>query len=93
MYILLAPYNNEQSDLIHRINQTRELELIPDYKELLELFINQEIIPWKAVILQKYELLFRHAIQASQLSNVNFIVLIKKLENLKRKLFIKKNLK
>ena len=70
LYILLSPYTNEQSDLIHRINQIRELELIPEYKELLELFINQEIIPWKATILKKYEALFRQAIQASQSYNV-----------------------
>lgn len=74
MYILLSSYTNEQSDLIHRIITTPGLETIPDYKELLELFINQEIIPWKGVILQKYNTQICYAIQASQISKVYFFI-------------------
>ena len=68
--MLLSPHSNEQWDLIHRIRLTRELELIPEYKELLELFINQEIIGWKETILKKYEPLLRRGIAASAPTDV-----------------------
>ncbi|KAI1728848.1 PCI domain-containing protein [Ditylenchus destructor] len=70
LYVLLSPHSNEQWDLIHRIRLTRELELIPEYKELLELFINQEIIGWKEIILKKYEPLLRRGIAASATTDV-----------------------
>lgn len=47
LYVLLAPHTNEQWDLLHRIHEGRQLELIPEYNLLLELFINQELISWK----------------------------------------------
>lgn len=48
--MLLSPHNNEQWDLLHRIHEGRQLELIPEYNSLLELFINQELISWKVCI-------------------------------------------
>lgn len=50
LYVLLSPHNNEQWDLLHRIHEGRQLELIPEYNSLLELFINQELISWKVCI-------------------------------------------
>jgi len=47
LYLLLSPYTNEQSDLLHRILEDKALESIPKYKSLLELFKNQEIIQWR----------------------------------------------
>ena len=32
LYIILAPYDNEQSDLLHRIKDDKTLEEIPMYK-------------------------------------------------------------
>lgn len=58
LYVILAPYNNEQSDLIHRISQMKELEEIPEYKKLLKAFTTAEIISWNFVTSQ-YELLLR----------------------------------
>ncbi|KAJ1363353.1 hypothetical protein KIN20_023200 [Parelaphostrongylus tenuis] len=55
IYCLLAPHTNEQWDLLNRIALLRELELVPDYKALTELFINQELISWKNVIIRVYE--------------------------------------
>ena len=49
LYLLLSPYNNEQSDLLHRMLEEKALEAIPMYKSLLELFKNQEIIQWKTL--------------------------------------------
>ena len=36
LYIILSPYDNEQSDLIHRILQDKVLNEIPIYKALLK---------------------------------------------------------
>lgn len=32
LYVILSPYDNEQSDLVHRINSDKKLEDIPKYK-------------------------------------------------------------
>lgn len=32
MYAILAPYDNEQSDLVHRISADKKLEEIPKYR-------------------------------------------------------------
>lgn len=32
LYLILAPYDNEQSDLIHRVKEDKNLEEIPVYK-------------------------------------------------------------
>lgn len=76
LYILLSSHDNEQWDLVHRINATRELELIPEYKELLELFINQEIITWKETLLKKYEIILRQGTQDSPVTDVFLIFYI-----------------
>ncbi|XP_050393713.1 26S proteasome non-ATPase regulatory subunit 12 [Patella vulgata] len=47
LYAILAPYDNEQSDLIHRIKEDKNLEEIPKYRDLLKCFTTPEIIQWK----------------------------------------------
>lgn len=32
LYVILSPYDNEQSDLVHRISSDKKLEEIPKYK-------------------------------------------------------------
>lgn len=32
LYVILSPYDNEQSDLVHRISSDKKLEDIPKYK-------------------------------------------------------------
>lgn len=32
LFIILAPYDNEQNDLLHRIKEDKTLEEIPQYK-------------------------------------------------------------
>jgi len=51
LYLILSPYDNEQSDLLHRVLQEKALEALPVYKELLGLFKNQELINWKKLCL------------------------------------------
>ncbi|XP_071548473.1 26S proteasome non-ATPase regulatory subunit 12 [Panulirus ornatus] len=46
LYIILAPYDNEQNDLLHRIKEDKTLEDIPQYRDLLQLFVTAELIKW-----------------------------------------------
>ncbi|RXN00895.1 26S proteasome non-ATPase regulatory subunit 12 [Acipenser ruthenus] len=50
LYVILAPYDNEQSDLVHRINADKKLEDIPKYKELLKQFTTMELMRWAALV-------------------------------------------
>jgi len=50
LYIILSPFDNEQSDLIHRIKQDKALEDMSLYKELLALFTTAELIKWGGLI-------------------------------------------
>ncbi|KHN75648.1 26S proteasome non-ATPase regulatory subunit 12 [Toxocara canis] len=70
LYVLLSPHTNEQWDLLHRIHQMRQLELIPEYNLLLELFINEEIIFWKDTILTGFEALLRRGTATSPATDV-----------------------
>ena len=49
IFVILASYDNEQSDLIHRINQDANLAKIPLFKELLKSFITNELMRWSKV--------------------------------------------
>lgn len=60
LYAILAPYDNEQSDLIHRVELERHLEEIPEHKKLLKAFTTAELISW-SVINEQYEGLLRQA--------------------------------
>lgn len=69
LYAILAPYDNEQSDLIHRISQEKHLDEIPDYKKLLKAFTTLELISWNFVVTQ-YETLLRQGTQACLATDV-----------------------
>jgi 26S proteasome regulatory subunit N5 len=47
LYLVLAPYNNEQNDLIHRLQADVVLEDLKTYRDLLKLFTNTEVMRWK----------------------------------------------
>lgn len=47
VYIILAPFDNEQNDLIHRIKDEKALQEIPKYLEMIKMFTNRELINWK----------------------------------------------
>jgi len=49
LYLILAPFDNEQSDLIHRVKEEKNLQEISRYKELLQLFITPELIKWSCL--------------------------------------------
>ncbi|KAF2211065.1 hypothetical protein CERZMDRAFT_106580 [Cercospora zeae-maydis SCOH1-5] len=49
-FILLAPYDNEQSDLLHRIAQdSRIATSCPHEAELIKLFTTHELMRWPAI--------------------------------------------
>ncbi|ODM94279.1 26S proteasome non-ATPase regulatory subunit 12 [Orchesella cincta] len=64
VYLALSPYDNEQSDLLHRMLEEKSMEDIPTYKSLLELFKNQELIHWKQFC-QEYEAELRGQVNAA----------------------------
>lgn len=65
IYVLLAPHGTDQWDHVHRIHLIRQIELIPEYNKLLELFINEEIINWNSEIVKNYEQLLRQGTTTS----------------------------
>jgi len=46
VYVILAPYGNEQHDLAQRINAIKALEDLPVYQSLLKNFLTLEIMRW-----------------------------------------------
>ncbi|XP_003746099.1 26S proteasome non-ATPase regulatory subunit 12 [Galendromus occidentalis] len=54
LFCILAPYDNEQHDLLHRLDQDKILKESTKYNQLLQLFITSELIVW-AGIAQEYE--------------------------------------
>ncbi|XP_017465792.1 PREDICTED: 26S proteasome non-ATPase regulatory subunit 12 [Rhagoletis zephyria] len=44
LYCVLAPYDNEQSDMMAHLSKNKKLEDIPAYREILRLFMSKELI-------------------------------------------------
>ncbi|KAG0255912.1 26S proteasome non-ATPase regulatory subunit 12 [Actinomortierella ambigua] len=53
LFVALAPFDNEQSDLIHRVYKEAEEVDTPVYRDLLKCFITSELMRW-AMIEQIY---------------------------------------
>eukprot|EP00056_Hartaetosiga_gracilis_P021079 m.22645 g.22645 ORF g.22645 m.22645 type:complete len:442 (+) comp8875_c0_seq1:82-1407(+) len=47
LYLILAPYDNEQSDLIARLSKDEGLEDNEQVQSVLEVFTTNEVIPWR----------------------------------------------
>ncbi|KAF7711226.1 26S proteasome non-ATPase regulatory subunit 12 [Silurus meridionalis] len=50
LYVVLSPYDNEQSDLVHRISADKKLEEIPKYKDFLKQFTTMELMRWSSLV-------------------------------------------
>eukprot|EP01118_Nematostelium_gracile_P000175 TRINITY_DN10169_c0_g2_i1.p1 TRINITY_DN10169_c0_g2~~TRINITY_DN10169_c0_g2_i1.p1 ORF type:complete len:491 (+),score=158.17 TRINITY_DN10169_c0_g2_i1:157-1473(+) len=48
-FISLASFDNEQSDLMNRISQDKNLEKLPVYKKLITLFLTKELMRWPQI--------------------------------------------
>ncbi|KAF1958937.1 PCI-domain-containing protein [Byssothecium circinans] len=51
-FIILAPFDNEQSDLIHRIQRDSRNSMVPQEAQLLKLFTVPELMRWPMVAKQ-----------------------------------------
>ncbi|KAH3863587.1 26S proteasome non-ATPase regulatory subunit 12-like [Dreissena polymorpha] len=69
LYMVLSPYDNEQSDMIHRLQEDKMLNDIPKYKELLKCFVTSEIIQWKPFC-QQFESELKFGSAGSPATNV-----------------------
>jgi len=49
IFLVLAPYDNEQADLLPRLALEAKLAELPEYQTLLKKFQTAEIMPWNAV--------------------------------------------
>lgn len=49
LFLILAPYDNEQSDLIHRVSEEKTLDEIPLYRDLLKCFTTAELMRWSHI--------------------------------------------
>ncbi|KAK9239307.1 PCI domain-containing protein [Lipomyces kononenkoae] len=48
-FVILAPFDNEQSDLIHRIESDTRLQLLPMESELIKCFTVDELMRWPRI--------------------------------------------
>lgn len=48
-FIILSPYDNEQSDLLHRVATDSRLLELPMHKELIKCFTNVELMRWPRI--------------------------------------------
>ncbi|KAJ2784252.1 proteasome regulatory particle subunit [Coemansia javaensis] len=49
LYLVLSPYDNEQSDMLHRIKQDHNLEKLPLHAQLVRGFTTLELTRWPAI--------------------------------------------
>ncbi|CAG2182457.1 unnamed protein product, partial [Oppiella nova] len=57
IYIVLAPYDNQQHDLINRLMKEKVLQDIPRYLNIVKLFTKWELIDWRGWEASMVELL------------------------------------
>jgi 26S proteasome regulatory subunit N5 len=50
LFVILSPYDNEQSDFINRLKENPQLQDIPLYKDLVKKFLTPEIMRWPDVV-------------------------------------------
>ncbi|EEC03388.1 26S proteasome regulatory complex, subunit RPN5/PSMD12, putative [Ixodes scapularis] len=60
LFLVLSPHDNEQHDLLHRTKADKRLDELPQYQELLKLFLTPELINWRSLC-QAYEAELRTA--------------------------------
>lgn len=49
LFVILSPYDNEQSDLLHRIYQDPKLVQLPEYQEITKCFVTSELMRWSEI--------------------------------------------
>jgi len=69
LFVVLAKYDNEQSDLIHRIKDEKILQDLPKYKQVLTKFTTSELINQDAFC-QQFEKELRDGVEGSKPTQV-----------------------
>lgn len=64
LFVVLAKYDNEQSDLIHRVKGEKILQDLPKYKQVLDKFTTSELINQDAFC-QQFQQELREGVQGS----------------------------
>lgn len=49
LFVVLAPFNKDQADLLQRTFRHKKMDLLPAFKSLLERFTTNEIVHWEAI--------------------------------------------
>jgi 26S proteasome regulatory subunit N5 len=49
LYVILSPFDNEQSDLLHRLYQDPKLAHLPQYQEIVKCFVTSELMRWSEI--------------------------------------------
>jgi len=69
LFVVLAKYDNEQSDLIHRVKEEKILQDLPKYKQVLTKFTTSELINQDAFC-QQFEKELRDGVEGSKPTQV-----------------------
>jgi len=69
LFVVLAKYDNEQSDLIHRVKDEKILQDLPKYKQVLTKFTTSELINQDAFC-QQFEKELRDGVEGSKPTQV-----------------------
>eukprot|EP00800_Vazella_pourtalesii_P012624 TRINITY_DN2962_c1_g1_i1.p1 TRINITY_DN2962_c1_g1~~TRINITY_DN2962_c1_g1_i1.p1 ORF type:complete len:357 (+),score=86.34 TRINITY_DN2962_c1_g1_i1:40-1110(+) len=73
VYVVLSPYFNEQKDLISRILLDKQLDQVPDYRDILTLFTTLELIHWSDFY-NKYQNILRDGTESCPAVNVSHFI-------------------
>lgn len=49
LFLILAPYDNEQSDLMSRVEKMERLDTVPEHRSLLKCFTTPELMRWPGI--------------------------------------------
>ncbi|WVF69209.1 hypothetical protein IAT40_003985 [Kwoniella sp. CBS 6097] len=49
VYVVLAPYNNEQSDMLHKLYADPALQKAPQHFDLVKCFVTKELMRWSGI--------------------------------------------
>uniref|UniRef100_A0A5S6QAQ7 PCI domain-containing protein n=1 Tax=Trichuris muris TaxID=70415 RepID=A0A5S6QAQ7_TRIMR len=70
LYALLSPHNGEQFSLLNHILTEKVFEQLPEYRNLVQLFVRQELLNWQREVEAPYEDLLRRGTPSSPATGI-----------------------
>jgi len=70
-FVCLSPHDNEQSDLMNRIQEDKKLLQLPAYRKLLTLFLTKELMRWPQFELSYRPELDQHSLFTVKVDGIN----------------------